>query len=181
MSQSNKTNLTKRKSSWGLLILVAGTTAGTNKCIMMKRWAGSPCSFWCFGKCHTRLGPTCLPGYYGWHYESCSPSLSPLPYSRDSQAPPQCIVAEPRTLPQENPFHWPEVTASTETGFIQFVPLKLHSVCFEDVHCQLQLRVRGQFLLYLAAILRGECALLWHIYAWLGYCFLYRCVFLVLI
>lgn len=57
----------KRKCSWGPLILVVGTSAATNKCIMMKRWAGSPCSFWCFGKCHTRLGPTCLPGYYGWH------------------------------------------------------------------------------------------------------------------
>lgn len=86
----------------------------------------------------------------------------------------------PNTPPRKS-LHWPGATASTDTGFIQFAPSKLRSQHLEDVHCQSQLRARGPFLLCLAAVLRGEYALLWHIYAWLGCCVLYRCVFLVLI
>lgn len=93
--------------------------------------------FWCFGKCHTRLGPTCPPEHYSWHQESCSPSLSPLPRSRDSPGAPAAHRGRaPRTL--ANLSAGPQRQQPQRGGIYPVCALEAPtaSLRWEDAHCQ---------------------------------------------
>lgn len=86
---------------------------------------------------------------------STQPWLTSTPTMHCGQAP---------NTPPRKSLHWPGATASVETGFIQFVPSKLHSQRLEDAHCQSQLRARGLFPLCLADVLRrGMCFAMTHL------------------
>lgn len=70
----------------------------------------------------------------------------------------------PNTPPRKS-LHWPGATASTETGFIQFVPSKLHSQHLEDVHCQSQTEGgRTAPLVFGSRSERGMCFAMTHLH-----------------
>lgn len=113
---------------------------------MMKRWAATPF----FLLVLWEVPASIRPNKSAWVFQATLRKLFSVSIAASTQpwltSTPTMHCGWVANTPPRKSLHWPAATASTETGFIQFVPLKLYSQHLKDVHSQSQLRARGRFL-----------------------------------